>query len=102
MTAIVQVHNADELRYAISLSPHVICLSTDNPFTPEIELNLEMTRRMRDMIPNHIRVMIGENLQTTADIAKVATLKVDAIMVSEQVLETTGDADELRRSFKPE
>ena len=40
MTAMVQVHNADELRYAISLSPHVICLSTDNPFTPEIELDL--------------------------------------------------------------
>lgn len=102
MTAIVQVHNADELRYAISLSPHVICLSTDNPFTPEIELNLEMTLRMRDMIPNHIRVMIGENLQTLDDLARVATLNVDAIMVSEQVLEAAGDADALRQHFKRE
>src|SRR5690606_34520218 len=102
MTAIVQVHNEEELRYAISLSPHVICLSTDNPFTPEIELNLEMTLRMRDQIPNHIRVMIGENLQTMDDLAKVASLDVDAIMVSEQMLESAGDADNLRRNFKRE
>src|SRR5690606_11247854 len=34
MTAIVQVLNIEELDYAISLSPHVISLSTDNPFTP--------------------------------------------------------------------
>jgi indole-3-glycerol phosphate synthase len=99
MTAIVQVHNADELRHAISLSPHVICLSSDNPFTPEIELDLEMTLRLRDMIPNHIKVMIGENLKSIQDVAKVSSLEVDAIMVSEQLIDTLGDSDKLRQAF---
>lgn len=100
MTAIVQVHNVDELRHAISLSPHVICLSSDNPFTPEIELNLDMTQKMRDLIPNHIRVMISENLKTIHSVARVASFGVDAIMVNEPVLDTSGDADVLRQAFK--
>ncbi len=100
MTAIVQVHNTNELRYAISLSPHVICLSTDNPMTPEIELDLEMTRRLRDMIPAHTRVLIGENLTTVDEVKAIAHLDVDAIMVSEQLMQVTGSAEALRQFFK--
>lgn len=100
MTAIVQVHNIEELDYAISLSPHVISLSTDNPFTPEIELDLSMTRQMRDMIPNHIRVMISENLKTMDEVAAVTRLDVDAIMISEQLLETAKTVDNLRQAFR--
>jgi indole-3-glycerol phosphate synthase len=100
MTAIVQVHNTEELRFAISLSPHVISISTDNPFTPEIELDLQMTQRMRDMIPGYIRVMISENLKTMKDVATVASLGVDAITVTEQLLERTGGAAALREAFR--
>ncbi len=100
MTAIVQVHNLEELDYAISLSPHVISISTDNPFTPEIELDLEMTRRMRDKVPSYIRVMISENLRTPQDIATVAKLSVDAVMVTEQMLDRVGDAEGLRGTFR--
>jgi indole-3-glycerol phosphate synthase len=100
MTAIVQVHNADELRYAISLSPHVICISSDNPFTPEIELELEMTRRMRDMIPSHIRVMIDENLKSLDDVATIASLDVDAVMVTEPLIDAADGIDNLLRVFK--
>lgn len=102
MTAIVQVHNIDELRQAIDLSPHVICLSTDDPFTPEIELNLEMTCRMRDVIPNHIRVIVSENLKTMTEVEVVAKLEVDAVMVSEQLLNTATTAENLRDVFKHE
>lgn len=100
MTAMVQVHNADELRYAVSLSPHVICLSTDNPFTTEIEVDLEMTRRLRDMIPNHIRVMVSENLKTLREVEIVAGLEVDAMMVSETLLDAAHNAENLRNVFK--
>lgn len=100
MTAIVQVCNVEELRFAISLSPHVISLSSDNPFTPEIELDLTATRRLRDMIPNHIRVIIAENLKSPHDIELVAGLDVDAVMISEQLLKTVKSAENLRVVFK--
>jgi indole-3-glycerol phosphate synthase len=100
MTAIVQVHNTDELRHAVTISPHVISISSDNPFTPEIELDLTMTRRMRDMIPSYIRVMVSENLKTMEDVATVASLEVDAIMVTEQLLERAGSAAHLREAFR--
>jgi indole-3-glycerol phosphate synthase len=77
----------------------VISISSDNPFTPEIELDLEMTRRMRDMIPSHIRVMISENLKTMRDVDTLSKLDVDAIMVSEPLIEAAGDAESLARHF---
>jgi indole-3-glycerol phosphate synthase len=95
MTAIVEVHNEGELQYALGLSPHVIGLSSDNPFTPEIELDLEATRRLRDMIPNHIRVMVMEKLRTIEDFELIASLDVDAIMVDEQFLDRSKNATHL-------
>lgn len=99
MTAIVQVHNEAELRYALTLSPHVIGLSSDNPMTPEIELDLEATRRLRGLIPSHIRVMVMENLRTIEDAALVASLGVDAMMIDEQLLEAAQNALKLREKF---
>jgi indole-3-glycerol phosphate synthase len=99
MTAIVQVHNIEELEYALSLSPHVIGISSDDPFTPEIELDLELTRRMRAMIPGYIRVMILENLQTMEDVEIIAGLGVDAMMVSEDLIEVARNIPNLRAAF---
>lgn len=95
MVAIVEVHNEDELRCALELSPHVIGLSSDNPFTPEIELDLNATRRLRDMIPNHIRVMVMEKLRRLEDFELIASLDIDAIMVDEHFLDLTRSATHL-------
>ncbi len=99
MTAIVQVHSPEQLDYALSLSPHVIGLSSDDPFTPEIELNLEATRHLRDMIPGHIRVMVMEKLHTLDQVDIVASLGVDAMVVDERLLDAAEHANNLRARF---
>ncbi len=99
MTAIVEVHNLAELDYALTLSPHVIGISSDNPFTPEIELDLEMTRRMRDRIPSHIRVMVMENLQSMQQVEIIANLGVDAMLVSEDMIKVARNANFLREAL---
>lgn len=96
MTAIVAVHNEDELHDALSLSPNVIGLTSDNPLTPEIELNLAQTRRLRSMIPPNVRVMVMEKLATVEQVDLVASLQVDAILVNENLLDTMQHADNLR------
>ena len=101
MTAIVEVHNLAELEYALTLSPHVIGISSDNPFTPEIELDLAMTRRMRSLIPSHIRVMVMENLQTMEQVQEIASLEVDAMMVSESMINIARNAKFLREALNP-
>lgn len=100
MTTIVQVHNEDELRYALSLSPHVIGLSSDDPFTPEIELDLEHTRYLRSLIPAHMRVMVMEKLHSLEQVAVVASLDVDAMMIDEDLLSQVNGAPELKAIFK--
>lgn len=99
MTAIVQVHNREQLDYALSLSPHVIGLSSDNPLTPEPELDLEATRRLRSLIPSHIRVMVMEKLHSLDQVDVVASLDVDAVLVDERLLEIARHADTLRARF---
>ena len=52
------------------------------------------------MIPNHIRVMVSENLKTMREVDIVASLEVDAMVVSEQLLDTAQNATNLRDVFK--
>jgi indole-3-glycerol phosphate synthase len=100
MTAIVEVHTVRQLERALTLSPHVIGISSDDPFTPQIELDLELTRRMRMMIPRHIRVMVLDNLSTMEHVRIVAELGVDAMMVDEHLIDVAQDAAQLRRQFR--
>ena len=96
MTAIVAVHNEAELHEALSLSPNVIGLTSDDPFTPEIEVNLVQTRRLRAMIPPNVRVMVMEKIRTVEQVDLIASLDVDAILVNENLLDTMQHAGNLR------
>jgi|FLYN01.1.fsa_nt_gi indole-3-glycerol phosphate synthase len=92
MTAIVQVENEDELAYALSLSPHVIGLSKTDPDSRR--LDMDAICRLRPMIPHHIRVMITDPLESFEDVKTAASLRVDAIMVSDALL---SDGDKIQR-----
>ncbi len=94
MTAIVQVHDEDELKHALSLSPYVIGLSSYNPHTDTYDPTL--IARLRAMIPSHIRVMVTDGLKTLDDVATILALDVHAMLICEQVLAEPTAAARLR------
>lgn len=86
MTAIIQVHNREELEHALAISPLVVGISNVDPQTQERDL--ETTRQLRSLIPGHIRVMVMDGIQTAAELQRLARLNLDAIMVEDSLLET--------------
>lgn len=89
MTAIVEVHDAEELKYALTLSPYVIGLSNFDPWTHEYVG--DQISKLRPMIPSNVGVMVTDGLQTLDEIERVAALNVHAILVRENILD---DADQ--------
>jgi indole-3-glycerol phosphate synthase len=84
MTAIVEVSTLAELEQAIMISPYVIALSTIDPLTGEpVSTPLE---EMRTLIPPHIHVMLAERLGTLDEVEIAAMLKVDAVLIADNLL----------------
>lgn len=94
MTAIVQVHDTDELQYALSLSPYVIGLSSYNPHTGVNDHDL--VGRLRALIPPHIHVMITDGVRTFEDVTELLKLDIHALLLREQFLLNPDVAARLR------
>lgn len=94
MTAIVEVSTMAQLEQAIGISPYVIALSMIDPMTGEpVSRPLE---EMRALIPPHIHVMLAERLGTLDEVEMAARLRVDAVMVADNLLLDADYAAELR------
>ncbi|RMF82461.1 MAG: hypothetical protein D6737_01755 [Chloroflexi bacterium] len=94
MTAIVEVHNEEQLKVALAYSPHVIGIGNRDP--ENHTLDLENVHRLRRFIPSHIRVMPTGALQTWQDVAVVANLRVDAVLVGKELISSPADGAKLR------
>ncbi|MCB9450822.1 MAG: hypothetical protein H6672_05250 [Anaerolineaceae bacterium] len=94
MTAIVQVHDEDELDSALALSPYVIGLSSYNPHTDTYDPTL--IARLRAMIPSHTRVMVMDGLKTLADVETILAMDVHAILLCDVLLREPGAIAQLR------
>ena len=83
MTAVVEVHSADELEAVLPLEPRVIAINNRHPITREIDLSL--TPRLVERVPGHITVVTMGGLQTPYDVARVAS-GVDGVLVPQDML----------------
>jgi indole-3-glycerol phosphate synthase len=94
MTAIVEVCTPGELEYALSLSPYVIGITNRNPITGEIMS--EQISQLRELIPPNIRVMLTDGLGSPEEMAVAAELKVDAVLITETILDGTHQIENLK------
>lgn len=95
MTAIVEVNNHDELDYALSLSPYVIGLSRHDLRTGKMQP--APLAEMRARIPGNIRVMMTDALCSMEDVRMAASLRVDAVILAEELLQD----ESLMRQVRP-
>lgn len=93
MTTIIEVTNADELAYALSISPHAVAIGSADEGAP---LDHAAFAEMRAMIPSHIRVMAMVNLQTPEDVRAVVSTGIDALVVDERLFSRSALGKELR------
>jgi indole-3-glycerol phosphate synthase len=84
MTALVEVHNKDELQRALALSPRLVGINNRDLAT--FEVRLETTEHLRSTIPGEIVVVAESGIHNAADVARLARCGVDAMLVGESLV----------------
>ena len=84
MTSIVQIGDADELDYAVSLSPHVIGVGVDQRFVPERDIPL--LEMLRPLYPYNSRVMTLGCIDNYDDLQTAVDLGMNAVVVDDTVI----------------
>ena len=84
MTALIEVHNRDELEKALELSPGVIGVNNRNLGT--FDVDLETTFSLRPLIPAGVVVVSESGIRSRDDVVRLEEAGVDAILVGEALV----------------
>ena len=84
MTALVEVHDDAELETALACGPQVVGINNRNLQT--FEVDFENTGRLRARIPAGVAVVGESGIKNAADVARMAAIGVDAVLVGETLV----------------
>jgi indole-3-glycerol phosphate synthase len=85
LTALVEVHTAAEVERALKI-PSVSLIGINNRDLKTFNISLETTLKLRPLIPAGIRVVAESGIFTAADVAQVAAVGVEAVLVGEALV----------------
>ncbi|MFN2110012.1 MAG: indole-3-glycerol phosphate synthase TrpC [Anaerolineae bacterium] len=94
MTALVEVHNAAELERALSLRPHLI--GVNNRDLRTFHVTLDTTAALRPCIPAGVVVVAESGIHTPEDVARLAAIGVDAMLVGEALVTAKNIGEKIR------
>lgn len=94
MTAIVQVNSEDEMRRAVELSPHAIAIGLSE--SDDIPHAIDKLRLLRPLLPYNTRSLLMNCLHTLDEVEAVVAEGVNAVIVSEDVLNTAQKSTRLK------
>lgn len=84
LTPLVEVHDEAELRRVLPLRPPVIGINNRN--LADFTVDLDTTRRLRPLVPPGIVVVSESGIRTPEQMAELARLGVDAVLVGEALV----------------
>jgi len=84
MTALVEVHDETELERALRVGPRVVGVNNRNLRT--FEVDLETTARLRPLVPADVILVAESGVHTRADVARLADIGADAMLVGEALV----------------
>jgi indole-3-glycerol phosphate synthase len=84
MTALIEVHNQDELAKALKLAPRIIGINNRN--LADFSVDLETTLSLRPLIPPEVVVVSESGIHTRDDVLSLQKAGVDAILVGEALV----------------
>ena len=85
LTALVEVHDEKETERALKLKD-VKLIGINNRDLTTFNVTLETTEKLRPMIPSEIAVVAESGIFTAADVERLASANVDAILVGEALV----------------
>jgi indole-3-glycerol phosphate synthase len=94
MDALVEVHNEDEVRRALSAGARMIGINNRDLHT--FEVDLATTERLRPLIPEGRCVVSESGISTRADVERLADCGVHAVLVGEALITSNAVRDKMR------
>ncbi len=84
MTALVEVHDREELMRVLPLAPRLVGVNNRN--LRDFSVNLETCLGLRSQVPPDVCFVAESGIQTRADMARLAAAGVDAALVGEALV----------------
>jgi indole-3-glycerol phosphate synthase len=84
MTALVEVHDEEELMRVLPLGPKLVGVNNRN--LHDFSVNLDTCVKLRPLVPQDICFVAESGIQTRADMKRLADASVDAALVGEALV----------------
>jgi len=84
LAALIETHSEQEVETALECGAEIIGINNRN--LASFEVSLEITHRLRALIPNDKIVVAESGLHTRADVKAMEDLGVDAVLVGEALV----------------
>lgn len=84
MDALVEAHNAEEIRTAIDCGAKIIGVNNRN--LKDFTVDTENTKRLIDLIPPETAFVSESGIKTASDVAQIAGLGADAVLIGETLM----------------
>jgi indole-3-glycerol phosphate synthase len=94
MTALVEVHDREELDRALAFEPEVI--GVNNRDLRDFSVDLATTEHLRPHIPDATILVAESGIHTAADVQRLACIGVDAVLVGEALVTAADTAAKVR------
>jgi indole-3-glycerol phosphate synthase len=94
MAALVEVHDEDELFRALAIEPRVI--GVNNRDLRTFQVDLRTTARLRSQIPDEIVLVAESGVHAPADVAQLADMGADAMLVGEALVRAARPSEKAR------
>lgn len=95
MSALVEVHNEEELERALQLSPSLIGIN--NRDLRSFHVDLGVTRRLAKQVPEDVYLVAESGIFTAADALYVKEAGANAVLVGQGILQSSNYRDTIRQ-----
>ncbi len=88
LDALVEVHTLPELDRALETEARIIGINNRNLATFEVDLSV--TEKLSEQVPNDIVLVSESGIRTAADLARIKACGVDAVLIGEALMRGQG------------
>src|SRR5262245_5922796 len=94
MTALIEVHDREELERVLPLQPHLI--GVNNRDLRDFSVDLNTCIRLRQYVPQEVVFVAESGIHTAADVARLSREGIDAILVGEALVKARDVGQKVR------
>jgi indole-3-glycerol phosphate synthase len=99
MTALVEVHDEDEVAQVLPLAPRVVGINNRN--LHDFSVDLGTFGRLRALLPDHVVTVAESGVRDAHDVGRLAAMGADAVLVGEALVRAVDTAAKVRELIDP-